>query len=220
MSRLNEIEPVPITSMLQRNWGADAPPFIAGILVAAPAFVLSPPLKYVVLVSAVLTGVGIDFALSRLRQKWRIADATTPPSEFPEPIKFDPAQRADLWRYLTEEPEVRSLVLFSYGTCVVSTDDSADPTIDAKKLISEFGHPIPGTSSADTLVYDLPDSGDFVVRGTHPNILTHVRRVLIAPNIPDEQLHAAASWIGRDFLSLDAFSQKVVSVVDLASDHT
>lgn len=217
MTRLQDIEPVPISSMLQRNWQADAPPWVIGALVATPALFLSGPVQYVIPALGVVAGVAADIALSRLRQKWRIQEATTPPSEFPSPVEFDPSDRALIWQALTADPSVRSLVQFSYGTCVVSVDDVDDPIANAKQLLSEYGHAIPGTPSADMLVYTLPETGDFVVGCYHPNILTYIPRELFVRDASTDEIQTPVAYLGRDFRCLDTFAQESVHVHRSAS---
>lgn len=217
MVALAEIEPKPISSALQRNLGADAPPLIAGGLVALPALFLSSPLNYLFIALGIATGIATEIVLSRLREKWRISIATTPPVYYPEPVEFDPIRRAEDWQNLTADPAVRSLVLFSYGTCVVITDETDDPAELAKQILSQYGHAVPGTSSADMLVYGLPQSGDFVIGCHHPNLLTYVPRSLFDPAATDDQLRMPAACLGRDFRCLDTFAQQTVHVKTIAS---
>lgn len=212
MVTLAEIEPSPISSVLVRNWRADAPPWIALVLVALPALFLSSPYNYLFIALGVATGIVTDFMLSRLRERWRIRDATTPPADYPKPVEFDPVQRAEVWQSLTANPAVRSLVLFSYGTCIVITDEIEDSSDSAKQLLSQYGHAIPGTPSGDMLVYELPESSDFVVGGHHPNILTYVTGRLFDEDAIIDQLHTSVAFLGRDFRCLDTFTQKIVHV--------
>lgn len=212
---LRDIEPDPISSTLRRNWWADAPPWIVGGIVAGPALFLSAPLQYIVLGIGAAVGIGTDVALSLLRAKWRISAAKTPPTEYPAPIEFDRLQRADVWQSLTADPAIRALVLFSYGTCVVSVDDVEDPVANAREILSNCGHSIPGTPSADMFVYNLPDSGDFVVGCYHPNILTYVSRDVFDSNATADDVLTAAAFLGREFRCLDTFAQDVVHVVRL-----
>src|SRR5690606_17179163 len=131
------------------------------------------------------------------------------PPAFPEPPRTDVVNRVRRWAELLDSDQIRSFVLFSYGTCVVSVDDGSDPVADAKRLLSEFGPAIPGTPSADMFVYTLPDTGDFVVGGHHPNILTFVPLDLLPSGIPAEELSTVAAYFGRDLRVLDAFALDV-----------
>ncbi len=221
MVTLTDIKPNSITSVLQRNWRADAPPWIAiGLVALPPLFLLSSPLRFLFLGLGVAAGVATEIALSRLRQRWRIQEAMTPPLDPPEPAAFDPVRRAEEWQELTADPGVRSLVLFSYGTCVVIVEESGDPTELAKLLLSQYGHAVPGTPSADMLVYALPESGDFVIGCHHPNILTHVPRSLADTGTANGRIGIRAAYLGRDFRRLDTFVRQVVHVKRVGSQHS
>ena len=206
---LDEITPHPISSVLQRNWKAEIPAFIVGGAIILPPLILEWPYTWVFVAIAVLACVATDVGMSKLRHHLRIKDATTPPPTFPDPPEIDVDQRSKQWAELLGNGEMRSFVLFSYGTCVVIADDG-DPAALAEALLQQYGHSIPGTPSGDMLVYTLPDTGDFIIGGYHPNILTFVPRDTLPPDASSEELRTMAGFCGRDLRVLDTFALNVV----------
>jgi len=191
---LQDIKPVPISSVLQQTWQADVPGYVVTAAIALPSVLLQWNYAWVYLVVGVAAGLAANFGMARWRQQRRIQDATTPPAVFPEPIKFDVESRAALWNKLFLGSPVKSFVMFSYGTCVVSIDEHTDPIDEAKKLLTAYGHAVAGTPSADMLVYVLPDTQDFVIGGHHPNILTFVPREIFPTEHPVKDFQAMAAF--------------------------
>lgn len=207
---LEEFTPYPISSVLQRNWTAEIPSWIVAAAILLPALIFHWPHRWLFITLAIAGFVATDAGMSKVRSHLRIKDAMTPPRHFPDPPEFDGARRAGRWMEILGNSAIRSVVLFSYGTCVVSVDDDDDPAARARELLQAFGHAIPGTRSGDMLVYVLPDTGDFVIGGHHPNILTFVSRAMFPPDASDEQLRMAAAFRGRDLRVLDTFALDVV----------
>ncbi len=208
--KLAEIKPIPHSSVLHRNWKADAPCWIIGGIIGLPAVFIDSWGRWLFVVLAVVAAMATDFGLSRLRQKWRVQDALTPPPTFPPPPTIDVADRAAKWDELFDGTPVRSIVMFSYGTCVVSIDEVDNPEQDAKTVLKTYGHSIPGTPSAYMLIYPLGESGDFVIGYHHPNILTFVSREEFPSDSPLESRQTSAAYLGRIFRVLDTFSLDVI----------
>ncbi|MCE9548090.1 MAG: hypothetical protein K8T25_21665 [Planctomycetia bacterium] len=209
--KLDEITPHRISSVLQPNWTAQVPSWIVAAAILLPALLLRWPYTWLFIAIAVVAAVATDFGMSKLRHHLRIRNAMTPPRTLPDPPLWDVAQRVKLWtEVLGNKAAVRSFVLFAHGTCVVSVDDDAEPAPQAKSLLKAFGHSIPGTPSADMLVYALPDTCDFVIGGHHPNILTFVSRDTFSSDVATEQLRTLAGFWGRELRVLDTFTLNVI----------
>lgn len=208
--QLDEITPYPVYSVLSQGWKAEIPGCIVGGAVLLPAVILQWPYLWLFIVVAVLAAGATDFLMSNLRRRWRAQEAMTPPQVLPEPPVTEVVSRARRWAEILGVDQIRSFVLFSYGTCIVSVDEVADPVADAKNLLKEFGHAIPGTPSADMFVYTLPDTGDFVVGGQHPYILTFVPRDMFGAEAAADELCTAAAFCGRDLRVLDTFALDAV----------
>jgi hypothetical protein len=140
---------------------------------------------------------------------WRTADSRRRPETLPDPIPFDIDARVATLRSLFADRPAVTLVLFSFGSFVAEDANRPDTTGIAKQLVGEFGFPVAGTPTADTLTYTLP-SGDFVVGGCHPSIFTFVPREAIPSEMAPPQAAMAAAMLGRDLRRLDAFALQVV----------
>jgi hypothetical protein len=207
--RLSELSPESIGSVLQRNWTADAPPAIAAGVVALTAFVLGGRPLWLWVVVAVIVAIACDVGLSRLRQHLREVDARTPPRALPDRPAVDLSDRVRRWHELLSDDAVRAFVLFSYGTCVALVEEFEDPAAVARELLRQFGPAVAGTPSADMRLYTLPETGDFVVGGYHPNLLTYVPRQAVADAASPD---LAAAFGGRDLRVLDSFALEIIAV--------
>jgi hypothetical protein len=170
---LSEIKPVPFLSALQRDWTVAVPGFSVSAVIFLPALVFAWPYLWAFAVFAIAAGIAADQGLALLRHRWRVQAATTLRAPLPDPPRFDVEARSGLWRSLLADRSFTSLVLFSFGTCVILGGHSDDAVGDAKRLLQQNGHPVAGTPSADVMIYALP-SGDFVVGGHDPSVLTFV----------------------------------------------
>src|SRR5690242_14865372 len=97
---LSELTPHPITSVLQRNWKAEVPSWIAAAVCLAPTLFYRElhPAFFVVL--AVAAFAATDYLMSRWRHRLRVKDAMTPPPAFPEPPQINVGERAARWTEL------------------------------------------------------------------------------------------------------------------------
>lgn len=183
---------------------AEIPSWIVATAILLPALIFHWPYRWLFIALAIAGFVATDAGMSKVRSHLRIKDAMTPPRHFPDPPESDVARRAGRWMEILCNSAIRPIALFSFGTCVVSVDDNDDPAARARELLQAFGHAIPGTRSGDMLVYVLPDTGDFVIGGHHPSILTFVSRDKSATDASVEQLPMPAAFRGpggRQFLN-------------------
>ena len=216
---LSEIEPTPITSFLRRDWTTAVPGVIVVAIVSLLGLVFTWSYLWIFVIAAAAAGVATDVALSRLRHAMRIRDSRVPHAPLPEPPNFEVEERARVWRSLFADRAITSLVLFSFGTCVVSVTPDDHPADTAKKLLDEFGHPVAGTRSADGLVYRLPND-EFVIGGGHPNIFTFVSSDMVPTDRANPMRDHAVWLLGRTLRDLDAFALDVISVVTSRDGET
>lgn len=205
----SQLTPTPLTSAISRDWRASVPAFIAAGAALLLALLLIREYVWIGAVLAVVIGFAVDQWVIRLRHKWRIQDARRKPQRLPTPVPFDVDARVALLRSLFADRPFTSLVLFSFGSFVVLDAGERDAIGVAKHLVGEFGFPVAGTRTADTLTYKLP-SGDYVVGGCHPSIFTFVPGEAMPGNTPPDRATMAAAMLGRDLRHLDAFALEVV----------
>ena len=209
-----DIEPEQIASLKQER---ELPIWVMAIvtlpiLFAVDYFRIADWLSVYVLVPAAAVGVAAAIWLNCYRDKRQYRRETSAPAEFPDPPEFDPDERAERWKKLIDVRQIQSFVLFSFGTCVVSVDPPDDPVGDAKRLLEKYGPSVTGTPSADTLIYELPDSLDIVVGGHHPNILAYVPTELMPDGPRSFAIKTTIGYIGRNMRVFDTFAPKVVHV--------
>jgi hypothetical protein len=206
---LSQLTPTLLTSATSRDWRASVPAFIAGGIVLVLGLLITRDYLWVSVILAVAIGFAVDQWFIRLRHKWRIQDARRRPQRLPDPVPFDVDARVAMLRSLFADRPPISLVLFSFGSFVALDVGQPDVIGMAKQLIGQFGIPVAGTPTADTMTYKLP-SGDFVIGGCHPSIFTFVPSDAIPSNMAPDRALMAAALLGRDLRHLDAFALEVV----------
>ncbi len=207
---LKNLRPESVLSVIEPGKHDDGIPLLVALLIMGPPFILHWPYQWVYLIPAGIAGVVTQHFLTQFRHRMRIKDAMSGPRWAPPPIQFDEESRTSIWKVLLADFPVKSFVLFAYGTCVYLTDDHKDPIEQAIHILTTYGPAVPGTPSADMLVYTLPNSGDFVVGGHCPNILTYVPRSTFTDDIPSEKIELAAGTVGKQFRIFDTFTKTVM----------
>ena len=216
---LSATEPTRILSMLKRDWTTAVPGVVVATIVILLGLVFSWSYLWAFVIAAGVAGVVTDVALSRLRHAMRTRDARVLHAPLPDPPTFDVESRVRMWRSLFADQASASLVLFSFGTCVVLVTPAEDPAGEAKKLLEQYGHPVAGTPSADALVYRLPND-EFVITGGHQNIFTFVSADMVPAGVGSPMRDHAVALLGRDLRDLDAFALDVISVVTTGGGRT
>lgn len=206
---LSQLTPTPLTSAIRRDWRASAPALIVGSIAIVLSLLLIRDYLWIGVVLAVAIGLAVDQWFIRLRHKRRILNARRRPTRLPDPVPFDVDARLAVLRALFADRPSVSLVLFSFGSFVALDAGQPNAAETAKQLVGEFGFPVAGTPTADTLTYRLP-SGDFVVGGCHPSIFTFVPGEAVSGNVPADRAAMAAAMLGRDLRHWDAFALRVV----------
>ena len=209
---LSELQPTQRMSVIQTDWRVAVPSFVVAAVIVFAGLLFAWSYLWAFVIAAVVAAFVTHQAWSRLRYSWRIRAARLPPKSLPDAPVFDVEARTLLWRSLFADRPIITLVLFSYGTCVVSTRRSGDPVGDARELLDRFGHPLAGTPSADMLIYPLP-TGDFVIGGGHPDIYTLVPRDAFPDGLETGTRTSTAALLGRAIRDLDAFALNVVRSV-------
>jgi hypothetical protein len=210
---LTELKPTSLTSVMDRDWRASLPAYVAAIPVIAAALFCPRPYNWLLIVVAVFTWVITDRWLISFRHSRRVKESRRPPEKLPDAPPYDPNERMSMLRALFADQDISSYVLFSYGTFVALSARADDPIAEAKSILDRHGHPIAGTPTADTLTYELP-TGDFVIGGRHPSIFTFIPREAFRSDaresIGSSRAANAAAMYGRDLRDLDAFALDVV----------
>jgi len=219
VNTLSTIKPIPIHSVVERNRLGNIVGWLVAALILLPVFVYKLNHRWLWVVVTCIGAVGAEIGIRKLQDHLRAKAAKTPPQVFPPPLsESQVAALTALLPQLFVGSPVVALVLFSYGTFVVLVDLDFDFIEKAKELLSACGPTAAGTPSGDMLVFRL-ESGDFLIGGHHPNMLTFVSRSALADTLSADRLDVAAAYYGRDRRVFDAFSQSVVHVEKLAKSE-
>lgn len=207
---LKNLRPTPVMSVIEPGKHEDGIPLLVAVLIVGPPLILKWSYQWAYVIAGGIASTATMYFLAQYRQKMRIKDALSGPLEVPAPTEYDEEARASLWKDLLSDYPIKSFVLFAYGTCVFFTEDHDDPIEYARGILTSYGPAMPGTPTADMLVYTLPHSGDFAVGGHCPNILTLVPRNTFRDDTPSEKIELAAGMIGKQLRIYDTFTQLVV----------
>ena len=125
--KLSEITPVPFYSVVQMPLAPLLPMVVIIAVIAGPAVIFQWPYQWAFVILGVAAGASYDPLIHRLRQRRRDRLARMPPDSAPPAPEFDVEARTKTWRDLLADQPFASLVLFSYGTCIVLITRATTP---------------------------------------------------------------------------------------------